>query len=229
MEHLRMPSETIIPIFPLGLVLLPQKSLPLHIFEDRYKQMINTCLANDKVFGIVFFSGNQFKTIGCTARIIDILKRYDDGRMDIITKGENRFSIKALFEKKPYMEARVEFFDDQPEEDSNLESSQKLAGTCSRLLKQINVMTGQYTEGDFDDRLDPKTISFMAAACDGFSNEEKQRFLEMTVTVKRLQKAAQALEQLIHRLSITRKIERIIGGNGNLPRSLKEGMYSKKP
>ncbi|MGD9236544.1 MAG: LON peptidase substrate-binding domain-containing protein, partial [Desulfobacterales bacterium] len=74
-----MPSETIIPIFPLGLVLLPQMSLPLHIFEDRYKQMINACMANDGVFGIVYFSGKQFETRGCTARIVDILKRYDDG------------------------------------------------------------------------------------------------------------------------------------------------------
>ena len=219
-----MSSETIIPIFPLGLVLLPQKSLPLHIFEDRYKQMINTCLANDKVFGIVFFSGKQFKTIGCTARIIDILKRYDDGRMDIITKGENRFSIKALFEKKPYMEARVEFFDDQPIENSELEPSQKMARSCIQLLKQINAMTAQYSDADFNDRLDPKAVSFLAAACDGFSYQEKQRFLEMTVTVNRLQKAARALEQLAHRLTITREIERIIGGNGNLPTSLKEGV-----
>jgi Lon protease-like protein len=219
-----MPSETIIPIFPLGLVLLPQMFLPLHIFEDRYKQMINACMANDSVLGIVYFSGKQFETSGCTARIVDILKRYDDGRMDIITKGENRFRMEALSEKKPYLEARVEFFDDRQPEDSDLESSQKLARTCIQLLKQINAMTGQYADGDFNDRLDPKTVSFLAAACDGFSYQEKQRFLEMNVTVKRLQKAAQALEQLIHRLTITREIERIIGGNGNLPESLKKGV-----
>ncbi len=219
-----MPSETTIPIFPLGLVLLPQMSLPLHIFEDRYKQMINACLADDRVFGIVYFSGKQFETKGCTARIVDILKRYDDGRMDIITKGENRFSIEALFEEKPYLEARVEFFDDQPPQNSDLEISQKLAHTCIQFLKQINAMTAQYTVDDFNDRSDPKAVSFLAAACDGFSYQEKQRFLEMTVTVKRLQKATQALEQLVHRLTITREIERIIGGNGNLPESLKEGI-----
>ncbi len=215
-----MISQTIIPIFPLGLVLLPQMSLPLHIFEDRYKQMIKACLADDRVFGVVYFSGKQFETKGCTARIIDILKRYDDGRMDIITKGENRFSIEALIENKPYLEARVEFFDDQPPENSELEISQKLAHVCKERLKQINAMTGQYTDGDFRDRLDAKSVSFLAAACDGFSYQEKQRFLEMAVTVKRLQKTAQALEQLVHRLTITRKIERIIGGNGNLPESL---------
>ena len=223
-----MPSDAIIPIFPLGLVLLPQMSLPLHIFEDRYKQMINTCLADERAFGIVYFSGKQFETKGCTARIINILKRYDDGRMDIITKGENRFSIKELFEKRPYLEGRVDFFDDLPPENSESEKSHKLARTCIRLLQQINALTGQYTDGDFTERLDAKGISFLAAACEGFSYQEKQRFLEMTRTVKRLQKAAQALEQLVHRLSITREIERIIGGNGNFPESLKKSVYPEK-
>lgn len=223
-----MPSDTIIPIFPLGLVLLPQMTLPLHIFEDRYKKMINACLVDSRVFGIVYFSGKQFETRGCTTRIIDILKRYDDGRLDIITKGENRFHMEALFEKKPYLEARVEFFDDQQPQNSDLEMSQKLAHTCIQLLKQINAITAQYTDNVFNDRLDPKAISFLAAACDGFSYPEKQRFLEMTVTVKRLQKTARALEQLVHRLNITREIERIIGGNGNLPKSLKGGAYEDK-
>jgi Lon protease-like protein len=221
---MHMPSETIIPIFPLGLVLLPRMNLPLHIFEDRYKQMIKACLANDRVFGIVYFSGKQFETKGCTARIIDILKRYDDGRLDITTRGENRFKIEALFEQKPFLEAQVEFFDDAPPQNSELEISQKQAHACIQLLKEINAMTAQYTNSDFNDRLDPKAVSFLAAACEGFSYQEKQRFLEMTVTVKRLQKTTQALEKLVHRLTITREIERIIGGNGNLPESLKEGV-----
>ena len=223
-----MPSETIIPIFPLGLVLLPRMTLPLHIFEDRYKQMIKACLANDRVFGIVYFSGKQFETKGCTTRIIDILKRYDDGRLDITTKGEHRFQIEALFEKKPYLEARVDYFDDQPPQHQELEISQTLARTCIQFLKQINTMTAQYTNSDFNDQLDPKAVSFLAAACEGFSYQEKQQFLEMTATVKRLQKTARALEKLVHRLTITREIERIIGGNGSLPESLAEGIYPEK-
>lgn len=215
-----MQTETVIPIFPLGLVLLPKMSLPLHIFEDRYKQMTHACLAHDRAFGIVYFSGQQFESKGCTARIVKILKRYDDGRLDIITKGENRFSINELYDKKPYLEASVEFFDDQPQGSTDSGKMQKLGDTCVDLLKQLNVMTGQYGDAEFDDRLDTKSVSFLAAACDGFSYQEKQRFLEMTTTAERLQKTAEALEKLVHRLSITREIERIIGGNGNLPESL---------
>lgn len=215
-----MQSETIIPIFPLGLVLLPGMTLPLHIFEDRYKQMTRMCLAQDRVFGIVYFNGKQFETQGCTARIVEVLKRYDDGRLDIITRGESRFSVIELFDEKAYLEAQVDFFDDHPQKGAALETSQKMAQTCMALLKQINAMTAQYTESELDDPPDTKSVSFFAAACDGFSDEEKQRFLEMTDTAKRLEKTATALEKLVHRLKITHEIERIIGGNGNLPQKL---------
>jgi Lon protease-like protein len=218
-----MQTETVIPIFPLGLVLLPRMSLPLHIFEDRYKQMTQACLADDSVFGIVYFSGKQFETKGCTARITKILKRYDDGRLDIITRGENRFSIKELFDQKLYLEARIEFFDDHPQKNEDMETSHRMARTCIQLLKEINAMTAQYTDGEFNEELDAKSVSFLAAACEGFSYQEKQLFLEMTHTARRLQKTAEALEKLVHRLSINREIERIIGGNGNLPESLKDG------
>jgi Lon protease-like protein len=225
-----MQSETVIPIFPLGLVLLPGMTLPLHIFEDRYKRMTRMCLAQNKVFGIVYFNGKQFETQGCTARIVKVLKRYDDGRLDIITRGENRFGIIELFDEKAYLEAHVNFFDDHPQEAAALETSQKMAQTCMALLKQINALTAQYTKGELEDSPDTKSVSFVAAACDGFSDEEKQRFLEMTDTARRLEKAATALEKLVHRLKITREIERIIGGNGNLPQKLqgKAGGAQKK-
>ncbi len=219
-----MVSEQIIPLFPLGLVLLPQMSLPLHIFEDRYKQMTKVCLAQNKAFGIVYFIGKQFQTKGCTARIVKILKRYDDGRLDIMTRGEGRFTIKELLDEKPYLEAKVEFFDDHPQKNTDPQTSQKLAHRCIQLLKQINAMTDQYNDDEFNDRLNSKSVSFLAAACDGFSYPEKQQFLEMRVTSRRLQKTAKALEKLLHRLRITREIERIIAGNGNLPGSLQTGL-----
>ena len=215
-----MHHETVIPIFPLGLVLLPQMSLPLHIFEERYKLMTRMCIEQRKEFGIVYFNGKQFETIGCTARIEKILKRYDDGRLDIITRGTNRFAIKELLDEKPYLQAKIGYFDDQPQEKTDKEALQKLADSGLELLKKINPLTQQYNEDQLTNQPDTKSVSFLIAACDGFSLEEKQRFLEMTSTTKRLRKAVEALETLFERLSITRKIERIIGGNGNLPKSL---------
>jgi len=171
-------------------------------------------------FGIVYFIGKQFQTKGCTARIVKILKRYDDGRLDIMTQGENRFAIKELFDEKPYLQAKVEFFDDQPEENTSAENFQKLAQRGIQMLRQINTTTDQYENNQFTGRLDIKSVSFSIAASDGFSFEEKQQFLGMTSTLQRLRKAVKALEKIVERQSITREIERIIGGNGKLPKSL---------
>jgi ATP-dependent Lon protease len=215
-----MHFETIIPIFPLGLVLLPEMALPLHIFEERYKAMTKVCMEQNIEFGIVYFIGKQFETKGCTARIVKILKRYDDGRLDILTRGKNRFAIKELFDEEPYLQAKVEFFDDLPEEDTGAEDFQKLALRGLQLLRQINTDADQPETNGFTDRLDLMPASFSIAACDGFNFEEKQRFLEMTSTTQRLRKAVKALEKLAERLSVTRKIERIIGGNGQLPEAL---------
>ena len=82
-----MQSENTIPLFPLGLVLLPQMPLPLHIFEERYKLMIGECLRENRQFGIVYFNGTDIQTAGCTASILKVMKRYEDGRLDILTRG----------------------------------------------------------------------------------------------------------------------------------------------
>ena len=99
-----------IPLFPLGVVLLPGMRLPLHIFEERYKLMISECLADGRPFGLVYFDGDSIHAIGCTARVTEVIKRYDDGRMDIITRGERRFVVEEFIEEKTYMEGQAIFF-----------------------------------------------------------------------------------------------------------------------
>ena len=209
-----MLSETIIPLFPLGLVLLPQMPLPLHIFEERYKLMIGECLENKTVFGIVFFDGSDIQTTGCTASILRILKSYHDGRLDILSHGEDRFEIKDIYDRKPYLEGRVTFFDDDPEE--NTDACQKLGRSGMALLKQFATIA-EFQDGfDFAEALDAKSLSFVIAGCEGFSKEEKQRFLEMTSTYKRLKKSVASLEKIIERTKITSEIRKIIGGNGDM-------------
>ena len=70
-----MPEKKLIPLFPLGLVLLPDLPLPLHIFEERYKRMIGQCLEREQVFGVVAYTGTQIRSAGCTARLTEVLKR----------------------------------------------------------------------------------------------------------------------------------------------------------
>ena len=211
-----MPSRITISLFPLGLVLLPQMPLPLHIFEERYKLMIGECLKKNKRFGIVYFNGTDIQAIGCTAIIQRVLKRYDDGRMDILAQGENRFEINEMYDNKPYLEAEVTIFDDKLEENSAV--CQELAENGMNLLKQFAGISGVQGEYGFAETMDFKSISFLIAGCEGFSYEEKQRFLEMSSTSERLEKSVGSLAKIIERTKITAEIQKIIGGNGNMRR-----------
>ncbi|HZD48633.1 MAG TPA: LON peptidase substrate-binding domain-containing protein [Silvibacterium sp.] len=102
-----------IPLFPLDVVLFPGASLPLHIFEERYKEMIGVCLALESSFGIVRAQEEGLAVIGCTARILRVLHRYDDGRLDILCRGDTRFEIETLENSLAFLEAEVDFFEDE--------------------------------------------------------------------------------------------------------------------
>jgi len=215
-----MNPNITIPLFPLGVVLIPDSPLPLHIFEERYKLMINKCMDEKIVFGIVYFNGNEVSNTGCTARILKVLKRYDDGRMDILTRGDKRFIIHELFDEKTYLQAGIEYFDDIIE--TIQDDLRVLALRGLSLLDQLDKLT--YTgerlrEVDVEDF---KSISFLIAGCEGFTHEEKQKFLEMTSTYERLDKTVASLENTIQRLNLTAKIKKIIGGNGLVSESFQD-------
>jgi len=196
--------------------LLPQVPLPLHIFEERYKLMIGECLAEEKEFGIVYYNASDIQSTGCTAKILNVIKRYDDGRLDILTHGQRRFLIQEIYDNKSYLEARVTYFDDHGQSDKS--ACQDLADKGIALLKQFtSILESQEVYG-FSEEMDFKSISFLIAGCEGFSHEEKQQFLEMTSTGERLRKSVKALENIIARMKITAEIHKIIGGNGNIKR-----------
>src|SRR5262249_5671423 len=96
-DTMRDVSE-IIPLFPLELFLFPGIPLPLHIFEPRYKEMVGECLDKKAPFGIVRARDDQMAQVGCSAKIVDVLKRYDDGRLDIMTEGVRRFELEVVHE-----------------------------------------------------------------------------------------------------------------------------------
>lgn len=104
-----------IALFPLETVLFPGMALPLHIFEERYREMIGECLAGDKAFGVVRADREKLALIGCTAKVVRVLERYADGRMDILCEGERRFEIEALDESRRFLQGDVDLFDDEGE------------------------------------------------------------------------------------------------------------------
>jgi Lon protease-like protein len=111
-------SPELMPLFPLSVVLLPRHLLPLHIFEDRYKEMIAEAIRSGSEFGVVLAAKEGIARIGCTAIVERVLQQYEDGRMDIVTRGQRRFAIHSLDQEKDYLRAEVEFFDDDDPEAS---------------------------------------------------------------------------------------------------------------
>ena len=89
-----------IPLFPLNVVLLPGAALPLHIFEPRYREMVSECLKSKTEFGLLLSLPKGIVRVGCTAEVMDVVKRYDDGRMDIVTVGRTPFRITKTTTKK---------------------------------------------------------------------------------------------------------------------------------
>src|SRR5262249_18729799 len=102
----------LIPLFPLQIVVFPRTRLPLHIFEERYKEMVGAAIRHNTEFGIVLAKKEGIVNAGCTVLVDRVLELYPDGRMDIMTRGEHRFEIVRLSEEKEYLQAEVVYFDD---------------------------------------------------------------------------------------------------------------------
>ena len=120
-----MPSRTI-PLFPLHVVVFPRMPLPLHIFEERYKEMAGNAIRDNTEFGIVLAREDGIVNAGCTVAVEKVMRMYADGRMDILTRGRRRFEIVSLNQENACLEAEVAYFDDDdfaaPPEDLRLQA-----------------------------------------------------------------------------------------------------------
>jgi Lon protease-like protein len=209
-----MYLETILPLFPLNVVLMPDMPLPLHIFEERYKKMIGDCLEQKKEFGIVYISGDELRQVGCTAKIVKVLQRYESGEMDIITLGRNRFLIKEVYDGKPYFEARVIHFDDVPEEESG--ELLILAREGIESLKALDSVIGMPRDYEELKGLGAKPVSFLLSGSEGLPLEEKQELLEMTSTRERLKSGVRSLQQVLEATRINKESHDTSKEDGNL-------------
>ncbi|MCA9410818.1 MAG: LON peptidase substrate-binding domain-containing protein [Candidatus Omnitrophica bacterium] len=181
-------TQTILPLFPLPLVLFPQMKLPLHIFEMRYREMIGNCIESRSPFGVIMSRENDVESVGCGAQVIEVLKRFPGGEFDIMTVGSERFRILELFDNKTYLEGMVEFFRDEPKEESGfaalseVDLLEEVFGLCYRLLKseskveKIRTFTQSHSG----------TPSFLLANHLGFDLNFQQKMLEMVSEEERL-------------------------------------------
>lgn len=203
-------SETFeIPLFPLEMVLLPFKRVPLHIFEERYKQMIGACMEDESEFGIVAGKDDDFQPVGCAARVTDLITRFPDGRMNIIVQGTRRFRVlERLDEANPYITGLVIEMDDDPEE-----PDLALIDRVQELYREALKLSLGWFKPRKEPSIDPSELSYIVAASLNLPLPEQQAFLEMCSINERLQTVSTTLEQALQGI---REVKRRIGGNGHL-------------
>jgi len=126
-------ATDLLPLFPLSLVLVPTMPLPLHIFEDRYKEMMADLITGQSEFGVVLAKEQGIANIGCTAIVDEITRRYDDGRLELIATGQRRFQITSLDQEKTYLRAEVQYFNDEDASEVPADLKQKASSAYRRL------------------------------------------------------------------------------------------------
>lgn len=191
----RSPSRIFtLPLFPLHSVLFPHLSLHLHVFEDRYKAMINGCIERQAPFGVILIrEGEEIGEpatpceVGCVAQILQV-ERLSDGRMLLLAAGDRRFRLLEYMEADlPYLIGRVEELTEITEAPDDL--SPLASQLCELFLRYLALLAERVEEEvpTFELPDDPVVLSFCVASVAMLSAEEKQRLLEMTDTCERLE------------------------------------------
>jgi Lon protease-like protein len=182
-------KPSLLPLFPLELVLFPGVPLPLHIFEPRYKEMIAECLELKRPFGVVRASAEGVADIGCTAEILEVTKKYDDGRMDILTRGVDRFEVLEVNEDRSFLQAEITLIQDEPDHPAQL-----LVERAVRLHAEIAKLAGSEVSGPEEGA---SNLSFLLAGSLPLDLDFKQQLLVTSSETKRLEAVVGYLEAVL--------------------------------
>ena len=183
----------LLPLFPLGVVLFPRTPLGLHIFEERYKEMLRDAEENQTEFGVVLAASNGIVNLGCTAVVEKVLKRYADGRFDLIASGRRRFEVILLNEEKSYLQGSVEFFDDDETEAPPEELRTRVLSHYEE-LRRVDEEAKSETEAELTD----PQISFQVGQFVSDVNF-RQKLLATRSETTRLQQLAEYLPEYLSR------------------------------
>jgi Lon protease-like protein len=195
-------------LFPLNLVLLPGEQAPLHVFEPRYKELIGECLEENEEFGLVLADEDGIREIGTSAGVIEVLERFDDGRLNIVVEGRERFRLLELTEGRSFATAEIEEIDDEADEPTAEEVEQCLAA-YDRVVEAA--------EAELEDLdLDADSIAFQIAARVDFGTEIKQGLLELRSERERVLRLAPMLNQAADAVKRDREIRERASGNGRV-------------
>jgi Lon protease-like protein len=196
------------PLFPLGIVTLPTEYVPLHVFEDRYKTMVDECLERDTEFGILWMTDDELKTTGCAVTIDRVLERMDDGRLNILCRGTRVFRLVERQDGLAYPAGTVEFLEDKPEELD--------APAAERARASYTELVAQATDRTMEDDEVVGMGSYEMAATVDFGLDAKQGLLDLRSENARLKLVDRLFRAATKRLDYVERAQARARSNGKV-------------
>jgi Lon protease-like protein len=196
-------------LFPLPIVLVPTERIPLHIFEPRYRELIEECVENDTDFGLVLATGDgAVHEIGTRAAVLEVIEVLDDGRMNVVVEGRDRFRLLELTSGRAFTTGLVEPVvddDDQPTTED-----------VERALEVFHELA-ETSESDVDvPEPDVPLLDFELAARVDFAVDSKQALLAMTSPKLRMQRLAELLESALEAVQLEQTMRERASQNGKV-------------
>jgi len=212
-----------LPLFPLPVVLFPGVPMPLHIFEPKYRQMLEDIRATNNLFGLSYFDPSTSDRevppvghIGCVAEVNET-QTLPDGRSNILTIGLIRYRIDSYIERgDSYLVARVSYFEDDEEEHELLaDSARDVAETFTRIAQAVRTINDERASLPDISNTEPQRLSFLVAAAMEIEPDVKQELLELRSTSERLQRLRGMLTRAVTSYEERARIHELAKGNGH--------------
>ncbi len=200
-------QQELLPLFPLQVVLFPRTPLPLHIFEDRYKEMMREVIDQKREFGVVLAAEKGIVNTGCTALVERVVNQYPDGRLDLLTIGRRRFEIIMLNDEESYLRGTVEFFDDEEDEPSSLDLQQRALEGYNELREMED---SELSEPEMDD---PQLSFQLAQALPDL--DFRQALLASRSESSRMKQLAEFLPEYVFRQKEIAHVKAVAPRNGH--------------
>jgi Lon protease-like protein len=195
-------------LFPLGIVLLPTERVPLHIFEPRYRELIGECIDEEREFGLLYADDQGVRELGTRARVDEVIERFDDGRMNVLVEGGERFRVERMTRGRSFMTAEVAPVDDEEGGDPATEMAVRATESFRALAAAVEAEAGEIDE-------EAPQLSFRLAAQVELAPEAKQELLELRSEQRRLEMVAELLDGVRQVLVATRELGEHAKKNGS--------------
>lgn len=193
-------------LFPLGMVLLPTERVPLHIFEPRYRELIGECIREEREFGLLYGDDDGLREVGTRTSVLEVLERFENGRLSIAVEGRERFRVVELTEGRSFATARIEPVQDE----EDLAGSAEIERAIDR-YRNLGLIVE--TEIEEPDPTSPQ-LSFELAARVDFGVERKQELLELRSEAERLRQVSALLERAAEAITLEQELQNRAATNG---------------